>query len=91
MNDFTKEELNVLIKCARLTQIDFGQCADIDNAIYKLQPMIDNYCEHENKCEHVWGVGFGSIHSPISYCKICFCQKPMIQGDIFNKMMEMNK
>jgi hypothetical protein len=47
MNDFTRDELNVLLKCARLTEIDFGNCADIDNVIYKIQSMIDNYCNHE--------------------------------------------
>ncbi len=48
MNDFTKDELNVLLKCARLTEIEFGDCTDIDNAIYKLQTIIDSYCDHES-------------------------------------------
>jgi len=91
MNDFIKDELLSLLKCVHLAEIDHGECADLDNLKNKIQSIIDNYCEHENKCDHDWGVGFGSIHSPVTYCKKCFCQKPMIPHDIFNKMMEVNK
>jgi len=47
MNDFTKEELNILYKCIRLAEIDHGECSDLDNIKFKIHSMIDNYCEHE--------------------------------------------
>ncbi len=47
MNDFNKEDLNTLFKCIRLTEMDHGECADLDNIKFKIQSMIDNYCEHE--------------------------------------------
>ena len=95
MNDFTKEEFSLLKNgigylSDRLHLHDkyIETCNLLE---IKLQSMIENYCEHDNNCEHDWGVGFGSIHSPVSYCKKCLCQKLMVPHDIFNKMMEVNK
>ena len=48
MNEFTKDELLTLLKCVRLAEIDHGECADLDNVNFKIQSMIDKYCEHEN-------------------------------------------
>ena len=42
MNQFTKEELNNLFKCVRLTQMDYGECADLDNLKFKLLAMINS-------------------------------------------------
>jgi hypothetical protein len=47
MNDFTKEELRNLYKCVRLTEMQHGECSDLDNLKLKIQSMIDNYCDHE--------------------------------------------
>ncbi|HAT1745435.1 TPA: hypothetical protein I8Z16_001726 [Legionella pneumophila] len=45
MNDFTKEELNE-IRVA-LVVYGLGECGSI---LYsKIQSLIDNYCEHEEK------------------------------------------
>jgi len=54
-NDFTKEDLNTLLKCARLTEIDHGKCLALDEVIEQLVYMIDNYCEHSKRqlYEHV--------------------------------------
>jgi hypothetical protein len=81
MNDFTKEELEALLlrlygKKDNLSGPDLGALG------MKIKYMIDDYCDHE------WGVGFGSIHSPVTYCKKCYCQKPAIPNYIFDKMME---
>ncbi len=44
MNDFTKEELQIIRE---------KMCIPYDNDYIcrKLQSMIENYCEHENSCE----------------------------------------
>lgn len=49
MNQFTKDNLLVLLKCVRLCEVDHGECSDLDNVKFKLQKLIDNYCEHSNK------------------------------------------
>lgn len=79
MNDFTKEEL--IIVAINLCCND-EKTAELLN---KINLMIENYCEHD------WQIGFGSIHSPVIYCNKCFCQKPMVSNEIFNKLMETNK
>lgn len=61
MNDFTIDELYSLFKCIRLAEIDHGECSDLDNLKFKIQHMVDNYCEHENKT---------SIHSGV-ICEDC--------------------
>jgi hypothetical protein len=49
MNDFTKDELCILIKCIRLTEIDYGECADLDKVKFKIQKMIHSYkCRNES-------------------------------------------
>ena len=47
MNDFTKEELQDLLKCIKLTGSEFGNCQRLDLLKRKLQSLIDNYCEHD--------------------------------------------
>ena len=47
MNDFTKDELYILFKCIRLTEMEHGDCAELDNLVVKVRGMIDNYCEHD--------------------------------------------
>lgn len=50
MNDFTKEELIYLLKCA-----DPAQGVHFESVCEKLQSMIDNYCEHtETVCIGGW-------------------------------------
>ncbi len=46
MNDFTKEELNLLIHYIGLTLDKAG----LDLAV-KIQYLIDNYCDHKNTYE----------------------------------------
>ena len=43
-NDFTKEELVFLMRLMTNQFLDTLPIAD------KIQSMIDNYCEHKNKC-----------------------------------------
>jgi len=64
MNDFTEEELNEL----NLTL----QGYDFDNTdlIYKIQSMIDNYCEHDYS-ESL--IKMGDIRS--RSCNKCGCKK----------------
>lgn len=46
MNDFTKEELEQIIKWAT-TDIDFNP-SNLEVSLFeKIQSMIDNYCEHD--------------------------------------------
>lgn len=47
MNDFTKEELQQLVKWAT-TDIDLNPSALEVTLFDKIQSMIDNYCEHED-------------------------------------------
>ncbi len=87
MNDFTKEELNYLYN-----ELD-SNYSELKNIplINKVKLMIVNYCEHENTCDHDWAIGFGSIYSPVTYCKKCSCQKSPLSDDLFNKVMGINK
>lgn len=85
MNDFTKEELIWLEEDIRYSLEEYRQPEIAYEIHKKLISMIENYCEHD------WQIGFGSIHSPVIYCKKCFCQKPMVSNEIFNKLMETNK
>lgn len=86
MNDFTKEELEDLLNCCYSGMHDDHPIEEYKLQLQvKLQSMIDNYCEHD------WGVGFGSIHSPVIYCKKSFCQKPNLPDDVFKKVMGINK
>lgn len=43
VNEFTKEELYILLKCVRLVEIDHSECTELDNAKYKIQLLVDNY------------------------------------------------
>lgn len=47
MNDFTKEELEGMLNC--IYHGSWIYKADKKTVINKLQSMIDNYCEHEEK------------------------------------------
>ena len=66
MDEFTKEELGILFKCIRLAEIDHGECSELDNIRFKIQSIIDNYCDHNwtdgsgnhiccGKCHIIWG------------------------------------
>jgi len=50
MNEFTKDELQILYKCIRLAEIDHGECPDLDNVKFKIQSMMDNYDKQSTKC-----------------------------------------
>lgn len=65
MNDFTRDEQHILFKCIRLSEIDYGECPDLDNVKIKLQSMIDSYCEHEDD-----GMIYTS-NPPQNKCKKC--------------------
>jgi predicted RNA-binding protein with EMAP domain len=83
MNQFTKEELESIANCIWVYQ-DLSDTGTYSDLLKKVQSIIDNYCEHD------WSVGFGSIYSPVIYCKKCFGQKPLLPDEIFNKVMGMN-
>jgi hypothetical protein len=90
MNEFTKEDLKELLyalDCCHNTPTGVKS----PPLMIKIQSILDSYCAKENNCDHDWGVGFGSIHSPIIYCKKCWCQKPLVPHNTFNKMMGLNK
>lgn len=91
MNDFTKDELEELLQGYQMHSHNTRHNWPSLELCKKLQSMIDNYCEHDDKCEHDWGVGFGSIYSPVIYCKTCNCQKPQLSTYIFKKIMGMNE
>lgn len=92
MNEFKKEELEEIYRCLNY-MIKGGitpySCVTFD-VKKKIKNMIDNYCEHENTCAHDWVVGFGSIHSPVTHCKKCSYQKPILPKQLFNKVMGIN-
>jgi hypothetical protein len=48
MNNFTKDELFVLIKCIRISEKKCGEDVCLDNLKFKLQKLIDNYCEDQS-------------------------------------------
>ncbi len=48
MIQLMKDELQDLFKCVRLTEMQHGDCPELDNLKYKIQRMIDTYCEHES-------------------------------------------
>ena len=50
MNDFTKEELELLKKCIWLADAANGACRveKVQELEIKVQSMIDNHCEHES-------------------------------------------
>lgn len=47
MNDFTKEELKSIMYCVKQMKIHIDGYNPLKS---KIQSMIDNYCEHKNKC-----------------------------------------
>lgn len=49
MDEFTKSDLYVLLKCVRLCEIEHGECPDLDYVKLKLQKIIDQYCDHAHK------------------------------------------
>lgn len=92
MNDFTKKELEEISE-----MMTYGRKQGVDtqhNLTYevevKAQSMINAYYEKKSDCNHDWGVGFGSIHSPVTYCKLCGIQKPLLTENDFNKSMGIN-
>lgn len=46
MNDFTKEELERILKAFEWIYEEINSSWDVDIEL-KLQSMIDNYCEHD--------------------------------------------
>lgn len=66
MNDFTKEELEIIIEAMNrlvefITVWDEPKHFDV---ISKIQSLIDNYCDHKNKSGH-----YG--YEPIDICDNC--------------------
>jgi hypothetical protein len=70
MNDFTKDELGLLIYYIGLTLDQRG----LDLAV-KIQSMIDNYCEHESKEGILETFCCGEIESQQSEEKECQHEK----------------
>ncbi len=67
MNDFTKEELIMLKRLTLQHFNQFRQNSDCIELLSKIQPMIDNYCEHdtEDLVYHQW------FDSEKHNCKLC--------------------
>lgn len=61
--EFSKDDLLILLKCVRLCEIDHGECSDLDNVKFKLQKIIDQYCEHAHKQYYE--------HVPVYECNNC--------------------
>lgn len=60
MNDFTREELKLLIEA-----LEGAWGVSSDNHLYsKIQSMIDDYCEHEN-------TGSSSDVDYVYFCRQC--------------------
>ena len=51
MNDFTKEELQIIID--KFSLLYFSEFIGCGALFVKIQSMIDNYCEHSDQ----WGCG----------------------------------
>lgn len=63
MNDFTKEELAKL-KLAIMILYDKDGLLDTKRIAYRIQDMVDNYCEHE------WAFHFSADGSAVK-CQKC--------------------
>ena len=50
MNDFTKKELNILHEFLDTACELYSEPDSTYSLRDKIQSMIDNYCEHKNKC-----------------------------------------
>ncbi len=50
MNDFTKEELQIILEWGQELSSEFGTSGDEEEKALdlKIKSMIDNYCEHES-------------------------------------------
>lgn len=69
MNDFTKDELQQVIKWAT-TDIDLNP-SELEVSLFeKIVAIIDNYCEHQD-CEKLY-MSVGGIEN--FGCKGCGCQ-----------------
>lgn len=53
MNSLTKTDLLTILKCLRITEREYMDHPDIDNAKGKIQRMIDDYCEHDRNGSEV--------------------------------------
>lgn len=49
MNDFTINELNILYKCVRIAEMEYGESNDLDLVKARILLLLDNYPTH---CEH---------------------------------------
>ena len=61
MNDFTKDELSKL-KLAIMIIYDLDGLLDTKRIAYRIQSLIDNYCEHEPE---------GHFHACVDKCSKC--------------------
>lgn len=76
MNNFTKEELDLVkgcvLRCKLYDKLFIDQFDNLDKSLIKLQSMIDNYCEHLNKTSRSAIVSYGSsISVEINECIKC--------------------
>jgi hypothetical protein len=72
MNDFTKDELEII--CNGIGWLVYARAyhemVPVQKLKNKVQSMIDNYYEHE--CEHKWMKCFyGEKSIPINLCVLC--------------------
>ena len=68
MNDFTKEELKIIMMWGQLYKSGMGiawpkLCSkkSHDNVIKKIKSMLDNYCEHDSH----------EVSALVNYCLCC--------------------
>ena len=48
MNDFTKEELEIIFSDVSQCDMEYSRSVEHDAVMSKIQFMIANYCEHES-------------------------------------------
>ena len=49
MNEFTKEELELILNDVAQCDMEYSRTLEQEELMFKLQSMIDTYCEHPNK------------------------------------------
>lgn len=68
MNDFTKEEL-LKLKLSIMILYDKDGLLETKRIAYRIQSMLDNYCEHA--CHHEWDGILITTKPNTGKCKKC--------------------
>ncbi len=70
MNDFTKEELELILNDVSQCDMEYSRTTQQEELMFKIQSMIENY---KKPCEHKW------MNMAYAYmqCEKCFVRKGM--------------